>query len=91
MSDLKVFRLGADGQDVELHGSTVALEVELQRRVEAGMERMLGIRFLASEYPTGPWHRGRVDSLGLDENNVPVESSSRRAATAGSYCRLCRT
>ncbi|MFD9007586.1 transporter [Streptomyces sp. NPDC059552] len=32
---------------------------------------MLGIRFLASEYPTGR-HRGRIDSLGLDENGTPV-------------------
>lgn len=66
MTDLMLFRLDADGRDVELRGSAVALEVELQRRVEAGMEAMLGIRFLASEYPTGPWHRGRIDSLGLD-------------------------
>ncbi|MEZ0065884.1 hypothetical protein ABIA32_001893 [Streptacidiphilus sp. MAP12-20] len=36
------------------------------------MESMLGIRFLASEYPAGPWHRGRIDTLGLDENNTPV-------------------
>ncbi|MGW3041192.1 DUF5655 domain-containing protein [Kitasatospora sp. NPDC001159] len=83
MSDLKVFRLGADGQDVELRGSTVALEVELQRRVEAGMERMLGIRFLASEYSTGPWHRGRVDSLGLDENNVPVVVEFKKGNDSG--------
>ncbi|RKE22029.1 DUF5655 domain-containing protein [Streptomyces sp. TLI_171] len=83
MSDLKVFRLGADGRDVELQGSTVALEVELQRRVEAGMERMLGIRFLASEYPTGPWHRGRVDSLGLDENGVPVVVEFKKGADSG--------
>ena len=80
MTDLKLFRLDADGQDVELRGSTVALEVELQRRIEAGMEAMLGIRFLASEYPTGPWHRGRIDTLGLDENNTPVviEFTDRR-------------
>nr|BFD94093.1 DUF5655 domain-containing protein [Kitasatospora sp. Xyl93] len=83
MSDLKVFRLGADGRDVELRGSTVALEVELQRRVEAGMERMLGIRFLASEYPTGPWHRGRVDSLGLDENSVPVVVEFKKGNDSG--------
>ncbi|WP_441245302.1 DUF5655 domain-containing protein [Kitasatospora sp. McL0602] len=83
MSDLKVFRLGADGQDVELQGSTVALEVELQRRVEAGMERMLGIRFLATEYSTGPWHRGRVDSLGLDENNVPVVVEFKKGNDSG--------
>ncbi|KQV11419.1 MULTISPECIES: hypothetical protein [unclassified Kitasatospora] len=53
MTDLKVFRRTDDGRDVEVRGATVALEVELQRRVEAGMEAMLGIRFVASEYPTG--------------------------------------
>lgn len=44
------------------------------------MALMLGIRFLASEHPTGPWHRGRIDTLGLDENNVPVlvEFTDRR-------------
>ncbi|WLQ67631.1 hypothetical protein [Streptomyces glycanivorans] len=52
MSDLKLFRLDIDDWDVELRGSTVAVEVELQRRIEASMEAMLGIRFLASEYPT---------------------------------------
>lgn len=67
-----LFRRDAGGRDVELSGSTVALEVELQRRVEAGLEAMLGIRFLASEYPTGPWHRGRIDTLGLDENGSLV-------------------
>ncbi|GHF28035.1 hypothetical protein GCM10010218_06420 [Streptomyces mashuensis] len=72
MTELMLFRQDADGRDVELSGSTVALEVELQRRVEAGLEQMLGIRFVASEYATGPWHRGRIDTLGLDENGSPV-------------------
>ncbi|MCY0927028.1 DUF5655 domain-containing protein [Streptomyces sp. H27-H1] len=83
MTDLKLFRLDADGQDVELRGSTVALEVELQRRVEAGLEAMLGIRFLASEYPTGPWHRGRIDTLGLDENGSPVVIEYKKGSDSG--------
>ncbi|GHI44834.1 DUF5655 domain-containing protein [Streptomyces albidoflavus] len=83
MSDLKLFRLDAAGRDVELHGSTVALEVELQRRIEAGMEAMLGIRFLASEYPTGPWHRGRIDTLGLDENGSPVVIELKKGSDSG--------
>ncbi len=84
MAELMMFRRDAGGRDVELPGSTVALEVELQRRVEAGMEAMLGIRFLTSEYPTGPWHRGRIDTLGLDENGAPVvvEPLIRRAFEA---------
>ncbi|MFI6961770.1 DUF5655 domain-containing protein [Streptomyces sp. NPDC050255] len=72
MAELMLFRRDASGRDVELSGSTVALEVALQRRIEAGLEQMLGVRFLASEYPTGPWHRGRIDTLGLDENGSPV-------------------
>lgn len=83
MADLMLFRQDADGRDVELRGSTVALEVELQRRVEAGMESMLGIRFLASEYPTGPWHRGRIDTLGLDENNAPVVVEYKKGSDSG--------
>ena len=83
MTDLMLFRQDADGRDVELRGSTVALEVELQRRVEAGMESMLGIRFLASEYPTGPWHRGRIDTLGLDENNTPVVIEFKKGSDSG--------
>lgn len=83
MTDLRVFRRGADGSEVELRGSAVRLERELQRRVEAGLEAMLGIRFLASEYPTGRWHRGRVDTLGLDENNVPVVIELKRGVDAG--------
>ncbi|MFL4492413.1 DUF5655 domain-containing protein [Streptomyces sp. VTCC 41912] len=83
MAELMLFRRDADGHDVELPGSTVALEVELQRRVEAGLEQMLGIRFLASEYPTGPWHRGRIDTLGLDENGSPVVIEYKKGSDSG--------
>ncbi|MFJ5875292.1 DUF5655 domain-containing protein [Streptomyces sp. NPDC093088] len=83
MAELLLFRRDADGRDVELSGSTVALEVELQRRVEAGLEQMLGIRFLASEYPTGPWHRGRIDTLGLDENGSPVVIEFKKGSDSG--------
>ncbi|MFE3939396.1 hypothetical protein ACFXPJ_37975, partial [Streptomyces goshikiensis] len=83
MAELMLFRRDAGGRDVELPGSTVALEVELQRRVEAGLEQMLGIRFLASEYPTGPWHRGRIDTLGLDENGSPVVIEFKKGSDNG--------
>lgn len=36
------------------------------------MPTFLGVRFLASEYVTGKTHKGRIDSLGLDENGCPV-------------------
>ena len=36
------------------------------------MEALIGVRFLTSEYGTGKTHKGRIDSLGLDENGCPV-------------------
>lgn len=67
---MKVFKV-RHGQATEIPGATVGVEVDLQRLIEANMEAMLGIRFLASEYRTGH-HGGRIDSLGLDENGTPV-------------------
>lgn len=44
----------------------------MQDLVEATHEAMLGVRFLASEYSTGPVHGGRIDTLGIEENGAPV-------------------
>lgn len=40
---------------------------------------MLGIRFLATEHSTGSVHGGRIDTLGLDEDNCPVIIEFKRA------------
>ena len=48
------------------------LEREIQRLLEANLDEVYGIRFLASEFSTGDKHPGRIDSLGLDENGTPV-------------------
>lgn len=71
MSDIKLFRYSAAGAQ-ELAGKSVAIEKTLQNLIESHMETFLGIRFLATEYSTGAKHRGRIDSLGLDENGCPV-------------------
>ena len=79
----KLFRIGPDGQCEEVHGGRMRLEADLQRQVETGMEVMLGVRLLASEYPTGPWHSGRIDSLGLDQQNSPVVIEYKRGTANG--------
>ncbi len=71
MSDIQLFRLHG-GAATELTASAAALERNLQTLIEGQMETFLGVRFLATEYATGKTHRGRIDSLGLDENNCPV-------------------
>jgi len=47
-------------------------EKELQVLVENNLEEIFGIKFIASEFSTGEKHGGRIDTLGLDENNSPV-------------------
>lgn len=71
MSDIKLFRFSS-GKTEELAGKSAAIEKTLQTLVESQMEAFLGVRFLAGEYSTGAKHRGRIDSLGLDENGCPV-------------------
>ena len=71
MSDIKLFRY-ANNSASELAGKSAAIERTLQRLIESQMETFLGVRFLATEYSTGAKHRGRIDSLGLDENGCPV-------------------
>lgn len=77
MSDLKLFRTTAAGV-TELPGGAVALEKSLQTLFEANLEALLGIRFLASEFVTN--EGGRMDTLGIDENNAPVVIEYKRSS-----------
>lgn len=78
MSDIKLFRLVA-GKATELQGDASDLEKPLQTLIEANLDTLLGIRFLATEYSTGKTHGGRIDSLGLDENNCPAILEYKRS------------
>uniref|UniRef100_A0A7V4G6J7 DUF91 domain-containing protein n=1 Tax=Desulfobacca acetoxidans TaxID=60893 RepID=A0A7V4G6J7_9BACT len=78
MSDIKLFQI--NGPEVrELAGQSVAVEKSLQNLIEKHLEAFFGVRFLASEYPTGKTHGGRIDTLGLDENGCPVIIEYKRA------------
>ncbi|MEU2911933.1 hypothetical protein ACFYM3_13510 [Streptomyces massasporeus] len=70
---LKLFRTDATKSGMaEVTPRLAEVEADVQGLVEAHMETLLGVPFLASEYGTGPVHAGRIDSLGLDENGSPV-------------------
>ncbi|CAN5843594.1 DUF5655 domain-containing protein [soil metagenome] len=77
MSDLKLFRTTAVGV-AEISGGAMALEKSLQTLFEANLEALLGVRFLASEFITN--EGGRMDTLGIDENNAPVVIEYKRAS-----------
>ena len=47
-------------------------EKELQTLVEASLESVLSCQVVASEFPTGQRHGGRIDTLALSEDGNPV-------------------
>ncbi|MYS56630.1 transporter [Streptomyces sp. SID6013] len=84
MSGLKLFRTDTTNSGMtEVMPRLAEIEADVQGLVEAHMETLLGVRFLASEYSTGPVHGGRIDSLGLDENGSPVIVEYKRGTDAG--------
>ncbi len=67
MAEIKLFRL--NGQVEELISKSVTVEKELQNIIEKNMVDFFGVTFLDSEYKID---NGRMDSIGIDENNCPV-------------------
>ena len=78
MSDLKLFKLDNDKVE-ELTAVSFTLEKPLQTLIEHNLEEIFGIKFLATEYSTGREHRGRIDTLGVDEDNCPVIIEYKRS------------
>ncbi|MFJ2843574.1 DUF5655 domain-containing protein [Streptomyces griseofuscus] len=82
MSSLKLFHTTNSGV-TEVLPRLAEAEADVQDLIEAHMETMLGVRFLASEYVIDCVDGGRIDSLGLDENNAPVIVEYKRGTDAG--------
>lgn len=72
MGEINLYRVEEDGGVAEIDPEPIDLERQVQELIEENLEALLGIRFLDSEYSTGEKHGGRIDTLGLDENNSPV-------------------
>lgn len=47
-------------------------EKELHSLLENNLQGIFNCKFVASEFPTGPVHGGRIDTLALSEDNNPV-------------------
>ena len=77
MGDIKLFNIKYEVKEIE--GTSMQLEKHLQNTIEENMEVFLGVKFLATEYTTGKVHNGRIDSLGIDENNCPVIIEYKRS------------
>lgn len=69
MSEIKLFNISASNKSTQIKSQSLKLEKQIQDIVERNLEELFGIKFLASEYIID---NGRVDTLGVDENNCPV-------------------
>jgi predicted transport protein len=47
-------------------------ERELQKIFEANLDTLLGVKYIAREFTTGDRQRGRIDTLGLDQDGTPT-------------------
>ena len=70
---------------------SIGVEKTLQSLIERHLDKFLSVQFLASEYSTGETHKGRIDTLGIDENGCPVIIEYKRALTRTSSSRDCST
>jgi predicted transport protein len=66
---MAIFRL-SENKAKKLQNKKFKSEKELQNLFEKNLEEIFGVRFLATEYTTT--HGGRMDTLGIDENDSPV-------------------
>ena len=82
MSEIKLFSI--DGEVKEIKQTTFTLEKELQNIIEKNMQLFFGVTFLGSEYVIP---NGRMDSIGIDENNCPVIFEYKN----GTFNLLCAT
>jgi predicted transport protein len=71
MADIKLYNIKGGNAQINTP-LDLKYEREIQALCEKNLDVFFSIRFLASEYSTGNKHKGRIDTLGIDENNCPV-------------------
>lgn len=57
-------------------------EKALQSLIERNVQEVFNCRFVASEYPTGAQHAGRIDTLALSEDNNPVINEYKKVESS---------
>ena len=77
---MPVFRIHPDEQVTQLKSRGFPRERSLQNLVEKNLETVLGVSFIATEFTTGDRQRGRIDTLGLDQDGTPVIIEYKRSS-----------
>jgi predicted transport protein len=69
---LPLYKLQTEKSVSQIKPASFANEKELHRLFEANLPQLLGVQFIASEFTTGDRQRGRIDTLGLDQDGFPT-------------------
>jgi predicted transport protein len=65
-----------------LEQSNFLLEKNLQSLIESNLQTVFNSRFVATEFPTGYQHLGRIDTLALSEDDNPVIIEYKRVESS---------
>lgn len=69
---MPLYQIQSNSEVVQLKPTSFQSERELQRLFESNLVRLLGVRFIGTEFTTGDRQRGRIDTLGLDQDGAPT-------------------
>jgi RecB family endonuclease NucS len=69
---MPLYRVDEKNAVSQVKPSSYLKERDLQKFFESNLEALLGVNFIASELTTGDRQRGRIDTLGLDQDGYPT-------------------
>lgn len=69
---MPLYRIGTDKTVLQIKPTSFSKERDIQKLFEANLETLFGVRFIASEFTTGDRQRGRIDTLGVDQDGYPT-------------------
>lgn len=85
MATLNFYRLAANNKLEAVPSGSADLERHIQRHIESNMRELFAVELIRSEYTISSGFMGdndedgRIDSLGIDENNAPVIFEYKRS------------
>jgi len=77
---MPLYKINPNNHVEQIKPAPFSKERNLQKLFEANMEALFSIRFIASEFTTGDRQRGRIDTLGFDQNGYPTIIEYKRSS-----------
>ncbi len=77
---MALFRVLDGERAQQLRASPPRNEKQVQTLIERNLDAIFGVRFVATEFSTGQRQRGRIDTLGLDQDGSPVILEYKRVS-----------